>query len=260
MPGPGPLTTARRQAAALRETAHRPWPLPKGMWLQGQSWVDLLFAHWPLAPARLERLVPGMPVDTFEGRAWLGLTPFVLEGLRLAGTPPVPGLSTFPETNVRTYVTVDDKPGIYFFSLDAASRLAVEAARRLYHVPYFRARMSARRSNGWVTYESRRIDARGPDAELRCRYRPTGDVRNATPGTLDYFLTERYCMYTLGPDGGLRRAEIHHPPWPLQDAELELELNTMPPPGIELPDDEPDPLLHFAACQDTVIWPLQGVR
>jgi uncharacterized protein len=220
----------------------------------GQTWLDLLFAHWPLPQQRVQEHVPGLPVDTYDGEAWVGVTPFVLTGLRLAGTPPVKGISTFSETNVRTYVTIDGKPGIYFFSLDAASRLAVAAARRFYHLPYFRARMSARKEHGWIEYESRRVDD-GEPAELRCRYRAVGRARQADPGTLDYFLTERYCLYTVGPSGDVYRGEIHHPPWPLQKAEIRLDTNTMPPSGLDPPDVEP--VLHFAERQDVVIWPLE---
>lgn len=227
------------------------------MWLLGQTWTDLLFAHWPLPSDDLQRLVPGIPVDTFDGRAWLGVTPFVLTGLRIAGTPPLPGVSTFPEANVRTYVTIDGKPGIYFFSLDAASRLAVESARRFYHLPYYHARMAARRDGDAIAYDSSRTDQRGPAAGLRCRYRPVGPARQVLSGTLEHFLTERYCLYTLGPDGGVYRGEIQHPPWPLQDAEGELEENTMPPPGVRLSMEEP--LLHFSRRQDVVIWSLERV-
>ena len=251
----GILDAPVRQAATLRETAHRPWPLPERSWRMGQTWEALLFCHWAMPGDELQALVPAFPVDTFEERAWLGLTPFVLSGLRLIGTLPLPVLSTFPETNVRTYVTVDEKPGIYFFSLDAANRLAVAAARRTYHVPYFHARMAVRRPGGWISYETRRID--GPPAELRCRYRGLGDPEPAAAETLAHFVTERYCLYTVGPDGGRYRADIHHPPWPLEEAEAELEVNTMTPLGLQLPDDEP--VLHFSRRQDTVIWPLERV-
>jgi uncharacterized protein YqjF (DUF2071 family) len=222
----------------------------------GQTWERLLFAHWRAPHGRVQSLVPGLPVDEFDGTAWIGVTPFVVTGLRLVGTPPPPVVSSFPETNVRTYVTIDDKPGIYFFSLDAASSLAVAAARRFYRLPYFRARMTVREADGWVEYESRRLS--GPPAELRCRYRGVGRAKAARPGSLEYFLAERYCLYTLGPQGGLHRAEIHHPPWPLQEAEASFETNTLAPAGIDLPAD--GAVLHFAARQDVVIWPLEEIR
>jgi uncharacterized protein YqjF (DUF2071 family) len=252
------LTAPARQTAALSETAHRPWPLPQRHWVMGQSWLDLLFAHWPLDAAAVRRHVPPpLVVDTFDGAAWVGITPFRVSGLRLTATPPLPGVSAFPELNARTYVTVADKPGIWFFSLDAASRLAVAAARRFYHLPYFRARMSVERRDGAIDYASDRRDDRGHEARFRAEYRPAGAERPAAPGSLEHFLTERYCLYALDPDGRPLRADIHHVPWPLRPAEAEIETNTMSPPGLELP--EIDPLLHFSARQDVVIWSLEPV-
>jgi uncharacterized protein len=158
-------------------------------------------------------------------------------------------LSRFAETNVRTYTTLDGKPGIWFFSLDAASRLAVGAARLTYRLPYFHARMSIERAAGEIAYTTRRSAG---EAALRLRYRATGPPQPAAPGTLEHFLTERYCLYTFA-GGTVRRAEIHHPPWPLRRASANIELNTMAAPlGIDLRSDEA--LLHFAARQDVVIW------
>jgi uncharacterized protein len=248
---------APAQARVIRESAHRPWPIPEGPWLQAQTWCDLLFAHWRIPAQALRPAVPAeLPVDVFDGAAWLGVTPFEVVGLRVRGTAPLPGISRFPEVNVRTYVTLDGKPGIYFFSLDADSVLAVLGARRTYRLPYFRAHMSIQRTaGGEVVYRSRRA---GPPAVLEARYRPTGPVFQAEPGTLEYFLTERYCLYAVDERERIHRAEIHHPPWPLQLAEAVIERNTMTAPdGIELPADEP--LLHFSARQDVVIWPLESV-
>jgi uncharacterized protein len=252
-----PRSDAAAQARGLAERAHRPWPVPEGPWIQGQTWLDLLFAHWSLPVDALRPAVPSrLPLDTFDDRAWLGITPFEVSGLRLHGTPPVPGLSRFLETNVRTYTTIDGKPGIYFLSLDAASALAVAAARRTYRLPYFRADMGIERAGEEVLYRSRRA---APEAALAVRYRPAGGAFRARPGTLEHFLTERYCLYTLDERHRLLRADIHHPPWPLQPAAGELERNTMTAPyGIELPGEQP--LLHFAARQDVVIWPLALVE
>ena len=251
------VETPARQAATLQETAHRPWPVPPSPWIQGQTWDNLLFMHWRVPGDTLRDIVPPqLPVDEFDGSSWLGITPFRVSGFRLRGTFPVPVLSSFLETNVRTYVTVDDKPGIYFFSLDAESPLAVEAARRTYRLPYYRARMSATRRGEWIDYRTARREGRGTH-ELDASYRPTGPASPPEPGTLEHFLTERYCLYTLDERQDVQRADIHHPPWPLRPAEAEVRKNTMPPPGIELPDDEP--LLHYAERQDVVIWPLVAV-
>ena len=226
----------------------------------GQSWENLLFAHWPVDKDELRGLVaPQLELETFDGSAWIGVTPFRVAGLRLRGTLPFPRVSSFPELNVRTYVRAGGKPGIWFFSLDAASRLAVEAARRTYHLPYFRARMSARERDGWIEYESARDDdpAEAPFV-FSGRYRPVSDVSSPASGSLEEFLTERYCLYAVDEGGRLCRAEIHHPPWPLQEAELELDLNTMAPRTVKLPDRPP--LTHFASEQDVVIWPLETVK
>jgi uncharacterized protein len=221
----------------------------------GQTWDDLLFAHWRATPESLRALLPaGLELDLYEGEAWIGITPFAVTGLRARGLPPVPYLSSFLELNTRTYVTAGGKPGICFFSLDAASELAVEGARRGYKLPYFRAHMHAEWSGGWLSYESRRRDSRAEAASFRGRYRPIGDELSPDPRSLAHFLTERYCLYATDA-GRLKRAEIHHRPWPLQPAEAEIDENTMPPSGVEVLDD--DPLLHFSARQDVVIWPLE---
>jgi uncharacterized protein YqjF (DUF2071 family) len=246
----GRRSFAAAQAGSLTEIGHRPWPLPDEPWVQGQTWCDLLFAHWALPVGSLRGVVsPELPIDTWDGQAWIGVTPFEVRGLRLRGVPPLPGLSAFPETNVRTYVTVDGKPGIHFLSLDAASRFAVAAARLTYRLPYFHARMSIQRTGDQVAYRTQRANG---TAALAVDYRPDGPVHLAVPGSLEHFLTERYCLYTV-PDGRLHRADIHHRPWPLQPARADVARNTMTAPrGIQLPDHAP--LLHFARRQDVVIW------
>ena len=245
---------SRLQRRTLEDTEHRPWALPEGPWLQGQTWCDLLFAHWRVSPAQLREVMPEtLPLHLDEdGSAWLGVTPFVVTGLRLRGTPPLPWVSSFPELNVRTYVEVDGKPGIYFLSLDAARRAAVIAARRTYRLPYFHARMRAEKVGTRIDYESERIDSSGPPARFRGSYAPSGA---STSDQLARWLVERYCAYTV--DERLRplRVEIHHPPWPLQPAEGEVDAQGMTDQvGIRL---EGVPLLHFSARQDTLIWPLR---
>jgi len=225
-----------------------------------QSWRDLLFAHWPVPAGSLRRLVPaGLTVQEFDGQAWIGITPFVLTGLRPRALPALPGLSRFPEINVRTYVTATDRPGVFFFSLDAGSTLAVIAARTLYALPYYRARISVRADRGRILYDSRRTARRAPPAEFAAVYRPTGEVSLARPGTLPHWLTERYCLYAVDRRGGLHRTEIEHAPWPLQPAEAVIQRNTMAAgPGIELPATAP--LVHFAARVDVRVWLPQPVR
>jgi uncharacterized protein len=248
------------QARVTRVREHRPWPMPRRPWVMGQTWTDLLFAHWSVTPGTLEAAVPPqLPLDTFEGRAWVGVTPFRVRNLRVRLTLPVPFVSAFPEINVRTYVTVAGKPGIYFFSLDADSALAVAAARRLYRLPYFRARMSIQRRGADLRYLSERTAPEAPaPAAFAANYRPLGGAFQATPGTLEHWLTERYCLYTLDAERRVLRAEIHHPPWPLQAAEAGIETNTMGAEvGLELVGD---PLLHYARRQDVVFWTLEAAQ
>jgi uncharacterized protein YqjF (DUF2071 family) len=219
-----------------------------------QTWHDLLFAHWPVPPERLRALLPGplRPyLDLRDGHAWVGVVPFRMSGVRPRGVPPLPWLSAFPELNVRTYVTLQDKPGIVFFSLDAANRLAVWAARRLYRLPYFHARMAVRPAGDAVS--------NAPPATLRGRYRPVGPPQEADIGSLEDWLTARYCLYTVDRRGRIYRGEIDHPPWPLQAAEAEFEVNTMAAAhGIELPAQAP--LLHFARRLNMAAWYLERVR
>ncbi len=221
----------------------------------GQTWKALLFAHWRVPYDALRQVVPAqLPLDEIDGSAWVGITPFEASSVRPRLTAPLPWLSWFPELNVRTYVTVGGKPGIYFFSLDAARRSAVWAARLAYRLPYFSAKMSLQRRGDRVRFASVRSDSGGPPGELAGRYRPRGRPFEAAPGTLERELTERYCLYTLDEGRRVLRAEIHHRPWPLQRAEAAIERNTMAHEiGLELGGE---PLLHFAARQDVVFWPL----
>ena len=245
---------AEAQRRTLEELGHRPWPLPHEPWLMGQTWLHLLFAHWRVDPDELRPVVPPqLPLDTRDGSAWIGVTPFVVKGLRLRGAPPIPRASEFPELNVRTYVTVDGKPGIFFHSLDADSRLAVVAARRAYRLPYFQAEASLERTGDGFAYSSERNTR--PPAGLRARYQPKGSDPEAGEGSLARWLAERYCLYTLDEEQRVLRADIHHPPWPLQRASAEIDRNTMTVPiGVEL---HGEPVLHYSARQDTLIWPLR---
>jgi uncharacterized protein YqjF (DUF2071 family) len=173
----------------------------------------------------------------------------------MRATPPIPGVSTFPELNVRTYVTLGGKPGIYFLSLDADSRLAVAGARRSHRLPYFRARMSARRIGTQVRYASDRLSTDGPAASFQATYGPDGEACVARPGSLEHWLTERYCLYTLDERRSVLRADIHHPPWKLHPAEADIRVNTMTAGlGIDLAGT---PLLHLSTRQDTLLWSLQ---
>ncbi len=244
-------------AGRLRAAAHRPWPMPAGPWLVSQTWHDLLFAHWAIEPELVARQVPAtLPLDVFEGRAWIGIVPFRMTNVSLRGMPPLPGLSAFPEINVRTYVTLDGKPGVYFFSLDAASRPAVYAARLLFRLPYFAADISVSAAAGSIEYRSVRRDRRGRPAQFLGRYRPLGEAFSPARGSLEWFLTERYCLYATDGRGRPLRADIHHREWRLQAADAEIDIDTMAEAAaVPLPAERP--LLHFARRQDAVAWPVR---
>lgn len=252
------MTQEQSPQSILTAQGHRPWAVPSAPWVIAQSWHHLMFAHWPVPPQMLQPLLPsGLTLDTYDGQAWVGVVPFHMRGIRLRGLPPVPLTSAFAELNVRTYVTLEDKPGVWFFSLDAANRIGVEAARVFFHLPYFNARMRVRLQNDAVHYDSTRTDRRAAAGNFTASYRPTSDVYLSQPGNLDHWLTERYCLYAAG-KGRLYRGEIHHAPWKLRRAEADITENTVTQAhGIRLPDVLP--LLHYVERINVLVWPLKRV-
>lgn len=222
-----------------------------------QVWHDLLFMHWPMSAEQLRPLIPAeLEIESCEGSAWVGVVPFHMSGIRAHWMPPIPGSSAFPELNVRTYVRVGGRPGVWFFSLDAANSLGVAAARHFFHLPYFRARMHAKSGpHGEIQYDSHRTHSGAPSADFRGSYRASNDnVFQAKPGSLEYFFVERYCLYAAT-RGRIFCGEIDHAPWQLQCAEAEIEVNTMAAAsGITLPASKP--LLHFVRRQEVRVWAL----
>lgn len=237
---------------------HRPWPRPRRPWIMAMQWRDLLFAHWRMDPAALRpHIPPPLELQTFDGSAWLAVVPFRMADTRPRLLPAVPAVSDFPELNVRTYVTAGGKPGVWFFSLDAANPLAVEVARLTFHLPYVHATMRCEPEGDGVRYLSRRGPRVARPAAFAGTYRPTGPAYAAAPGSLEHWLTERYCLYAANRRGRVWRGEIDHAPWPLQPAEAEIAHNSMAAPlGLRL--DGP-PLLHFARRIDVVAWGLERV-
>jgi len=219
-----------------------------------QVWYDLLFAHWAIPPRVLQPFVStSLPLDTFEGEAWVSITPFHMD-LRLRAIP-IPGsLFHFPELNCRTYVTLGGKPGIYFFSLDAGSSLAVWGARTFYRLPYHKAQMTIQNEGDRFNYSAKRVASR---ASFEAQYAAQSPIHQAQPGTLQHWLTERYCLYTQSGEH-IYRGEIHHAPWPLQDAACEIRENSIAmAAGIELP--ETTPLLQFSRRLDVLVWSLHRI-
>jgi uncharacterized protein YqjF (DUF2071 family) len=212
----------------------------------------LLFAHWLVDPAPIRARLPyTFELDLFDAQAWIGVVPFHMTNVAPRGVPSMPWLSAFPELNVRTYVQVGGRPGVYFFSLDAGSRLAVRAARALLNLPYRSARMSVSRRGEVVEYHSRRRSE--PSTEFTATYTPAGSTFSAACGTLEYFLTERYCLYHQDRAGVPYRLDIHHPPWSLQIAEAIVRTNTLAEAnGLSFVGAPP--LLHFARRQDMIAW------
>ena len=211
-----PPIESDRLAVRTRPVGHIP--------VMHQRWQDLLFLHWSYDPSAIQSTLPeGLTIDTFDGKAWVGIVPFFMRDVRPSFCPPLPGISYFLEMNVRTYV-YDQRgvPGVWFYSLDANQRLAVLAARRLFHLPYFESKMKADRDpkTSEIRYMSHR---RGTQDRLisRFRYRPRGSPRLAQPGTLEFFLIERYVLFTV-----LARqlcpwsCRVHHQPYPLMDVEV----------------------------------------
>lgn len=244
----------------LSVVSHRPYELPSGRWRMGQRWSNLLFAHWPIPAKDMARLLPaGLEIDTFDGYAWVGVVPFRMDKVRTRAVGDkcitVPGTAAFCELNLRTYVrsAATGLPGVYFFSLDAASPLAVIGARALFHLPYFFARMHQRiEPDGTIEYSSHRLMT-PRSLRFEARYRGLGKV--AAPsrdGTLEHFLTARFCLLTQHA-GRVMAGHIHHLPWPLEAAEAEININELPAAhGIALPDRPP--VLHFSRELNVYIW------
>ncbi len=249
----------------LVRTSHRPRPLPSGRWVMTQRWNDLLFAHWPVPVPAVARLIPdGLQVDSFQGSAWVGVVPFWMDRIKFRGIPAIPGARSFPEINFRTYVRdpLTGAQGVYFISLDAGNLLGVTFARTFFSLPYYWAEMRfEQRTEREFAYYSRRRMAKQP-VVFKARYRGLGPSRKlveSRPGSLEYFLTERYCLFTRGRDGSPMRANIHHVPWPLEEADAEIERNDLAAAvGIELPDTPP--VLHYSRRLAVYVWQLERLR
>jgi uncharacterized protein len=212
------------------------------------TWLDVAFLHWPVAHDQLRALVPSeLELETFDGSAWVGVVPFEMRGVRLRGLPPIPMAHNFPELNVRTYVRCKGREGVYFFSLDAASRLAVIGARACTGLRYFHARMRIARDADRVFYESRRA---GGNAEFVGRYAPSGPVFTSEAGSFEHWCTERYSLFSRHL-GALLRLDIEHRRWPLQPATADIATNTMASAsGISIPARAPHVL--FAGRVDVI--------
>lgn len=235
---------------------HRPWDLPASRWTMTQTWHNLLFAHWSLSPDALRQVIPSeLELDTFDGEAWLGIIPFRLSGVRLRGWPAMPFVSGFPEINVRTYVVRDGKPGVYFMSLDADNPLGIMLARPWFRLAYHYSRINVQAVADKIRFDSHRKAGSGSRcADFKATYGHCHEPPFlALPGTLEHWLTERYCYYSVSRSHRIYRCDTHHEPWPLQRAQALIGENTMSlSHGISLPDREP--LLHYSRYMKALVW------
>ena len=233
-------------------------------WVMTQHWDDLLFAHWPMEPEKIASVLPdGLDVDLCRGSAWLGVVPFRMDRIQLRGLPPVPGFRRFPELNLRTYVrdALTGTPGVYFFSLDAANPVAVMIARGFFQLPYHWASMQMKAvSDREFSFSSSRLLTRRA-VHFAARYRglgPTRQLAESRPGSIEHFLTERYCLFTLDPLGRLLRSTIRHIPWTLEEAEADITRNDLVRAvGLELPCEKP--LLYYSRHLAVYVWQAEFV-
>ena len=228
---------------SLYSVDHRPWPLPETSWRWRQSWLDLAFIHYPVAPDVLHaQLPPGVDLQQFNGSAWVGLVPFRMAGVMRRPLPSFPPFSSFPELNLRTYVEVGGRPGVWFFSLDTSCWPVVMGGRHIYNLPYHSARMAMSPWGGGTKFSS--VRAKG-DVHFRARYAPSGKPVIAKAGTFEHWATERYCLYAHSQKQGVSRVEVHHAPWCLQSADVRIEENSvLEAAGIKPLRDSP--ICHYS--------------
>jgi uncharacterized protein len=231
---------------------------PEGQPLMHQTWGKLLFMHWRIEETELRRLIPPeLEIDTFDGTAWIGIVPFTMWDIRALPpfVPAVPGLSSAHELNVRTYVHYDNLPGVWFFSLDCNSPAAVMAARAFYHLPYYNAEIDLLQDGNQIDYALARTD--DPPAVFSGSWNFGETQPFSHPESLDFFLMERYCLYSEQ-EGDLYRARIFHQPWPLQEATINSYESTMIESlGLNSPRGEP--VLHYTEEIDVDIWAIKRV-
>ncbi|MDZ7693287.1 MAG: DUF2071 domain-containing protein [Balneolaceae bacterium] len=239
---------------SLQQLDHRPWPIPGTTWRMKQEWHNLLFAHWPVPKSTLEPLVPDpLQVQEFEGNSWIGVVPFQMEGVTFRPFPVLPRISSFLELNLRLYVEYNGKPGVWFLSLDASSRVAVWVARKLFALPYYNAEMKIQENTDTFKYRSKRKHRSAEPLRFETEYKPTSNSYSADQGTLEHWLTERYCLYAMDGDGDLYRTEIHHAPWSLQRAEGDILINEVADP-YEIDLQGVPSMLHFSSKIEVVAW------
>jgi uncharacterized protein len=243
----------------LQQTAHRPWAVPCKPWLWSQWWLDVLFLHWQVPAAALRPCLPeGLEIDTWEQAAWVSVVPFHMARIRPRWLPPVRAISDFPELNVRTYVHRDGKPGIYFLSIHAGNRAAVQMARWFSPLPYVYAPMECQRTSGRFRFQSFWPLPEKKEPAFSAEYSPSPRQFRAPPGSLEEWLLERYRLYVGDSRGRLLYAEVHHEPWSIQNLDFTMTANSMGQSlGLDL-SRAPD-RVHFSTGVQTIAWPFTSV-
>ncbi|MBW8348799.1 DUF2071 domain-containing protein [Bacillus sp. IITD106] len=236
----------------LQKTEHRPYPLPSKYWIMRQKWRDVLFMHLPIKPEKLQPYIPSaIEIDTFDGYAWLGVVVFKIDGIYPRGFPPVSIRPAFPEINLRTYVRCNDKPGIYFLSLDVDDWTSYTLAKRWLHVPYHPAKISIQKKKQSYQFES----IRNRNNQIICKgsYTPLSGIYYPENMTLDHWLTERYCFFSNDIKSNIYCLDIHHTPWPLQKAVSDIYTNKLFSPfHFDLTDGTP--IFHYSKGVDALVW------
>ena len=241
------MNTAK-QHPALSNREHRPWPLPDRRWLLRQTWLNLAFLHWEIDYQDLRKRIPSaLDIDLYEGKAWIAIVPFDMHGVTLRHCPTFDPISNFPEINVRTYVTCNGRPGVWFFSLDVPSKLAVWAARTFFNLPYRHGYVKIQDEGDAFQYSSEVSDDR-----FQARYQPHHHEKFGKR-SFEIWATERYCLYCQGSKGQLYRTEVHHRQWPLQAASVDILDNTLLS-DFEIGEMHPS-VLYSESIDVVAYWP-----
>lgn len=244
----------------IQNNTHRPWPIPSNYWIMNQKWRDVLFSHWPVSPEALKPYIPApLKLDTFDSFGWIGIVLFAMDGIYPRGFPFLSLVPKFAEVNVRTYVHYNGKPGVLFMSLDVGDWASLNIAKRWYHLPYSQANVSYQQKHHVFHFEGRRKEQNNIPVLLRGSFTPHSEIFFPKEGRIDHWVTERYCLYSTDKRGNLFRGEIHHPPWPLQKADVDIIENTLFTP-FQLDMEGEKPLSHYSKGVDTVFWNIKKIH
>lgn len=238
----------------MRKQDHRPWPMSSKPWIMRQTWKNVLFAHWPIPKEQLRPHIPsGLEMDTYDGSAWLGVIVLEIGGIYPRGLLSRSVVQRFPEVNLRTYVHYCGKPGVLFLSLDVENWASLNIAKRWYHLPYQKAKVSLQNERLVFRCHSMRNTMSNIPIVFKGNYYPNSETFLSEKGSLTHWFTERYCLFSTNKKGNLFCGEIHHEPWPLQKARAEINSNTLATP-FQINLNEVEPVLHFSKGIDTVFW------